>query len=206
MKDRLRVAQAAVLGKLRAALAAAGAHRFWVESATITLLGLLAAAAYGTAAISRTSALRARADDLRVVERGIDRWRGEIQPALAAESLAWRESEATLRALGGEATRPLTLARLVAQRAEEAGIDELHVSVLPADSVTALTPVAAGGWSLVGEREGLVVEFEGDLTDVVGFLGALPPQAVVSALTVSPVEERLRARVSLVTRSAAPGS
>lgn len=200
MKDKLLAAQAAALDGFRGALAYAGAHRFWVESAAITLFGLLALVAYGSAALSRSSALRAQAEELRTVQDAFARWRAELRPAAPAESLLWRESEQSLRAVGGEAARPLTVARLVAQRAEEAGIEDLRISVLPADSITPLKQVRIGGWAVEADGDGLLVEFDGDMTDVVGFLGALPTQAAVTSLQLNAAQGGLHARIVLLTR------
>jgi hypothetical protein len=204
VKEKLRAALAAALARLRPALSFAVAQRFWLECAAVTLLGMLAAFSYGYAALGRAGALRERAAELERVAASYDQWRTRLQPASPQESAAWRASEQELRSLGGEAARPLAVARAVAKRAEEVGIGGLQVRLLATDSVAVLDSIALGAWVVQPAGQGLVVEFDGDVGDVVGFLGALPPQAVVTRLQITPQRDSFHARIILVTRQIAP--
>jgi hypothetical protein len=200
VKEKLRAALDAALARLRPALSFVGAHRFWFECATVTLLGILAAFSFGYAALRRTSTLQARIADLERVESSFGRWRAELQPPTSQESLSWRESDRALRGLGGDAARPLSVARVVAQRAAEVGIAGLRIHLVDPDTVPGLAPVALGGWTVEGSGEALVVEFDGDVADVIGFLGALPPQAALASLDIAPKGPRLHTRAVLLTR------
>ena len=202
MKEKLLAAIAALPARFRPALEIARAHRLWVEFGAVTLLALVAVVSFGSAALARTAALHARAEELRAVERGMAGWRTGLRAPAPAESLAWRESERALSELGGGPDTPLTVARMVAQRAEEAGIEQLHIGVFPADSVLPVAPLQLGGWSVGAQGDGLLVEFDGDMADVIGFLGTLPTQAAVSKLEIATLEDRLHARVVLLTRTA----
>lgn len=201
---KLRMDLTAGLARLRPPLAWVRAHRKWIEGATLTLLGLLAAFSLGYAALSRASALSLQISELRQVEAGFDRWTSGLRPATPAESLAWRESEQTLRSLGAGSMEPLPLAQVVAQRAEEVGIPELRIRLISADSAAPVPPVELGGWRVQSGAEGLAVEFDGNMGDVVGFLGALPPQAAVSSLRIGRDKGVLRAQIILLTRQIVP--
>jgi hypothetical protein len=200
MKDQLRAGVSAAGNRLLPALALIRAHHFWVVCAVVTFFGLLAAFSVGYASLSRTSVLESRVDELERTELGLDRWRTELQRPTAQESIVWRESERTLLGLGGDAGSALLVARLVAQRANEVGITGLHVRLLGPDSVQAIAPVQVGGWSVEPAGEGLAVEFDGNMGDVVGLLGALPPQAAVTGVLMAPRGDALHARIVLVTR------
>lgn len=204
MKEKLRAALADASARLEPALVFLRAHRFWAECALVTVLGMVAAFSFGWAALGRARAVEARTADLARVEGSFDRWEAELQPPTPQESVTWRASTAALRALGAEATRPLALARLVAQRAEEVGIGDVSIRLLPTDSVTAFEPVELAGWRVEPAGEGLLVEFHGQVGDVVALLGSLPPQAAVGSVQLAPEEGALRARLVLLARQIVP--
>jgi len=200
MKEQLRAALDAARAGLQPALSLVGAHRFWVECAAVAFFGVMAAFSVGYAAISRTATLEARAAELARAEKSLDHWRTDLQRPTAQESLAWRQSDLTLRSLGGDAGGALPVARLVAQRAGEVGITGVRVQLLAEDSMTQIEPVGAGGWVAEPTGAGLSVEFDGDVGDVIGLLGALPPQAALAKLDLSERAGVPHARVVLATR------
>lgn len=190
----------ALRARAGAVTARVAAHRFWVECALIAAFGLLAAFSYGRSAMQRTEALQRRAEELQRVRDGYHRWIAHVQPAPAGEALAWRASERTVRDLALDARQPLSLAQLVAGRAEEAGISELRIRLANPDSLAPLPGVAVGAWGVESGTDGLVVEFDGTIGDLIGFVGTLPPQVGVSTLLVTPVQDRLRSQVQVVAR------
>jgi hypothetical protein len=200
VKEKLRAALSGYAERLRPAAAFARTHRFWVECASVTLGGVLVAFAVGHAALGRTEALEARAAGLEAAAANLDRWRADLQPPTPAESLAWRESERTLASLGGDDVGALPVARLVARRAAEVGIEGLRVRLLAPDSVATMESAAVGAWTMEPSGEGLTVEFEGGVGDIVGLLGALPPQASLDRLVLEPRGDALAARLVLLTR------
>ena len=204
MKEQLRAALSGPRARLKPALAFVRAHPFWVECASVTVLGLVAAFSVGHAALARTAVLEARAADLERATVRLERLRSELKPARAEESIAWRESERTLNSLGSDAARALSVARLIAQRAEEVGISGVRIRLLAADSIAPGEPAELAGWTVEPSGEGLSVEFEGDVGDLIGLLGALPPQAAVEKLEMTPRGEVLAARIVLLTRRMEP--
>ena len=202
MKEQLEGAVASARAAIQPALSFVRAHGFWLECASVALFGMLAAFSAGYAAQSRTAALEARAVELRRAEGSLERWRVELQPPTARESLSWRESDLALRSLDREAARALPVARLVAQRAGEVGITGLRVQLLAEDSMVQVDPLQRSGWTVEPAGEGLSVEFDGDVGDVIGLLGALPPQAALVKVELAERGEVPHARLVLVTRRA----
>ncbi|MBW3628439.1 MAG: hypothetical protein KY464_03995 [Gemmatimonadetes bacterium] len=200
MKDQLRLGLSAARARFTPVLSYLRAHRFWVECASVSLFGVLAAFSVGYAAMGRTAALETRAAALARADQSLGRWRTEFQPPSPEESAAWRDSETTLLSLHGESARALSVARLVAQRAREVGLTSLRVRLLPTDSLSPLNTMEIAGWTVEPAGEGLSVEFDGNIGDLVGLLGALPPQAAVERVEMEPAGEALHARIVLATR------
>lgn len=204
MKDALRAALATLRARARLVLGFARQHRFWVECGAVATVALLAAIAVGVAALMRTSELERQIAALEQIEAGLDRWETELQRPAPQESLSWRQSEQTLQRLAATTSEPLSIARLVAQRGEEVGIRGMTIRVVEAADAAPLAQAQGGPWSVRSGGTGLQVEFDGDMSDVVGFLGTLPPQAVVSTLQLAPQGEVLQATVVLLTRLVEP--
>jgi hypothetical protein len=193
MLDRARI------GGTRIA-ATASEHRYWLQLGILTLLALAALGSWGLSSIRREEAGQARLMDLERVDAAYDRWIRDLQLPTPAESLAWRESETALADLGEEASRSLTIARLIAARAGEVGVSNLRVSQAPVESMPSVEEVVLGGWEAQPAGEGLVVEFDATFAGVMAFLAALPIQAAVSELNLSDAGGVLHARVVIATR------
>lgn len=193
-----------VAEKLRPLLERVRENRFWIELAGLTLLAVAAAFALGSRALERTRALEARAVELEDVRAAVHRWSEQLHPPTPRESADWAESERALRSLGVESTQPLTLARVVSERAEEVGISNLRIRLASADSVSPPPPLEVGTWAIETGVAGLMVEFSGDIGDVISFLGALPPQVGVGGMTVRGEDGSLEVSAALLTRQMVP--
>lgn len=201
MKERLDDLRAASLAYLRSSGAWIAAHRPWVEWGVLSVMGLIAAYAVGTSAQSAAATYDLEADRLLAVRVGLDRWTSQLQPAAPAESVAWIESERAVRTIDAEGADPTTIARIVAARAEEAGITDLAMRLLRPDELAPPPPLEVGTWSISTGGSGIGVEFIGDWAAVIGFLGSLPPQVEVGRVSVTPGPELLlRAHVTLLAR------
>jgi hypothetical protein len=179
---------------------AASEHRYWLQLGILTLLTVAALGAWGLSSTRRQAANRARLAELERVDAAYDRWARDLQLPTPAESLAWRESEASLTDLGQESNRSLAIARLIAARAAEVGVSNLRVSLAQADSIPNVDGVVFGGWQAQPAGEGLVVEFDAGFAGVMAFLAALPVQAAVSDLSLSDAGGVLHARFVIATR------
>lgn len=178
----------------------ASAHGYWLQLGVLTILALAALGAWGRYSTRREAATRDRLAELERVDGSYERWVRDLQPPTAAESLAWRQSEASLAELHEESGRTLTIARLVAARAAEVGVSNLRVSLAPPDSIPNVQGIVVGAWEAQPAGEGLVVEFDAMFGGVMAFLAALPAQAAVSELTLADAGGVLHARVVIATR------
>lgn len=204
MNFKPRVQLERLRSRLDPLLASARAHRFWLECSTLTLLGMVAALSWGLAAMERAETLRERTAEMERVRRAMARWTTELHPPTPHESLAWKQSERMLLSLGAEAEEPLSLARLVSQRAEEVGVADVRIRLASGDSVAAPPPLDAGSVVVEFGPQGLVVDFSGSMSEVIGFLGSLPPQVGVASMRLTAQDPGVRASVVLLARRPVP--
>lgn len=201
MNERLDDLRAASLEHIRPVGAWLAAHRPWVEWGVLSAMALIAAYALGSSGLSAAVRYDQEAQRLRAVAAGIDRWTSQIHPAAPAESAAWLESEQAIRTIDAEGADPTTIARIVAARAEEAGISDLAMRLLRPEELTPPPALEVGSWSIETGSSGVSVDFIGDWSSVIGFLGSLPPQVEVGRVEVTPGPDLLlRARVTLLAR------
>lgn len=205
MKFDLQSALAAIRSKVSPALAFLRAHRFWAECVAVTFLGIFAGFFVGENAQDRAVLLQREATRLQRVEAGMERWTSTLQPPIPAESVLWRQSEEALARLSVQAVTPLSVSRLLAERAEEIGIRDLGIRLASEDSVEVPLPVPAGRWEVRAGETALVAEFTGGWQSAISFLGVLPPQVEAAEMRVSPAGNGLfRARFLLLTRHVVP--
>lgn len=206
MKERLEHLRTASLEHLRTAGAWLATHRFWVEVGVLSVLALLAAYAVGSSSLAAAERYDLESDRLVAVAAGMDRWAAGLQPVMPAESTAWLESEDAIRTIDAEGTDPTTMARLVAARAEEAGIGSLSMRLVPPAEISAPPPLEVGRWSIATGSAAISVEFLGDWPAVIGFFGSLPVQVEIGSVEVAPGPEfLLRTRVVLLAREVTTG-
>lgn len=197
MKDRFASLRRDLALRARPALRHLAAYRFWYECGAVTFFALAASFMIGSTALARAELLREERQRLEAVRRGVDRWLAGAQPALRAESLLWRESEESVRRVTGARGGGLAVAHLVARRAEEVGIPDVRVRLVEVDS---LPPAAAA----VSAEPGVAVEFEGDWSSLLHFLGVLPPPMAVVELNVSRSGGLLQTRAMIVGGGGGP--
>lgn len=201
MRLQVPPALARLLSPLGERIARLGEWRFWLEGVALTLCALLAAAAWGRSSLLRAAELSAEAERLEEVRVAMNTWAAEMQPAAAAESAAWRESDRLLRSLDGSALDPLSAAELLTERAEEVGLRDVRVQFANADSIEAPPPVQAGDLTAGAGDAPILVDFVGGWPAVLAFLGAVPVTLQVSSVQVSSGESGVQARAVLFTRT-----
>lgn len=201
MKERLEDLRAASLTHLRSAGSWLAAHRSSVELAVLTVLAVVAAYAVGSSSLEAAARYQQETRELTAVGAGAHRWATRLQPVAPAETAAWLESEQAVRTVGAEGTDPTTIARIVAARAEEAGISNLGMRLARPGELATPPRVEVGSWAISTGGSGVSVEFLGDWPSIMGFLASLPPQVGVGSVQVEPGPEfLLRARVILLAR------
>lgn len=175
--------------------------RFWVELGSLTVLALVTAGLVARSATRRETALRAQFASLRETRAGVNRWIRDYRAPTPDESLVWRQSQHALAELDGRDSNALSVARLVAQRAEKMGITDIHLRFTGVDDAATRTARLVGPWSIAFSDRAILVEFAGDLSSILSFVGVLPPQVEVGSLDVGrDASGGLRARVHLFIR------
>jgi hypothetical protein len=195
-----------ILASLRAgyrvAAAWIGAHRERIEVAAPSIAALLAIYLIGASTLSAAARYREETLRLAEVEASVEHWLERLQPPTPAESANWLQSEQAIREIGDQGADATTVARIVALRAEESGITGLNLRLLRGDSVSVPPAVQVGRWSIAAGSSAVAVDFAGDWSSVIGFLGSLPPQVEVREIEVRPTADFLvRARVVLLARA-----
>jgi hypothetical protein len=123
-------------------------------------------------------------------------WRRKYRPAVAAESIAWRRTLLVLQGLGVVGDERLSLARTLAGAAEAAGLRDVRVEVLGADTTGSAERLSTEGVVRQSAPFGLSVECRGNLQAVVTFLGELPPSVAPTQLVLARQDGR-RHRITL---------
>jgi hypothetical protein len=200
MTPKLRPYAAALRAKVGLILMTVRAHRFWFELGGVTLLVLITAAAVGRTALGRAAALREEAARLEQTLASVDVWLREFQPATPPESRVWRESEQALQLLGTELADPLSVAHLVARRAQELGLDDIRIRLEGTDTVPLPPPRVVGPWSVEASGSAIALEFEGDQSTILSLVGMLPPRVEVGELQISRSGGDFHARLFLFIR------
>ena len=125
-------------------------------------------------------------------------WQRRYQPAVAAESIAWRRTWMELQDLGIVGDERLSLTQHVARAAEFAGLRDVRVSIQPDPDTTGSDErLSTEGVRRQSAPFGLLVECRGNLQAVVNFLGDLPPSVAPTGLTLARQDGRARHRFTL---------
>lgn len=202
MVSRFRSLALALATRFEEAGRFATAHRFWVDLGFFSFLALTTAGVIARSELRREATLRAEASRLEAGRIGADRWVSDFRPAAAPESLLWERSRHSLAALDGRNENALSVARLVAQRAEQVGITDIELRLERRDSTRSPAPRRVGPWSISSGSDAITVEFAGDLSSIASFLGALPARVEIERLRIWRDDtSALRASVILFIRS-----
>lgn len=163
--------------------------------AAILAIGLLTWSGFRSArAAGERRAALARA---RTELSGFEQLRSGYAPAVAAESLAWRQTWLRLGDMGILSVDRLALTGTVSRAAEEAGLRSVHVLIGPPDTTGVEARLSTGGIRRKPAPFSLVVEGRGGMQSVIGFIGALPPSVAVTHLSLVRQDGGRRHRISL---------
>lgn len=111
-------------------------------------------------------------------------WRRRFEPAVAAESIAWRRTWMELHTLGVMGDERLALAHTITRAAESAGLHDVRVMVESPDTTGSDARLSSEGVQRQSAPFGLLVECRGNLQAVVTFLGELPPSVAPTSLSL----------------------
>lgn len=168
--------------------------------ATLIAAGVLAIAVLGWAGVRASRLDSARRLDLRRAQGTIETFaalRTRYEPAVAAESIAWRRIWMELRELGVVGDERLALTQRVARAAEVAGLRDVKVLIGEPDTTGQQARLSTEGVQSKSAPFSLVVECRGGLQSVIGFLGQLPPSVTPTRLSLVRQDGRGPHRISL---------
>ena len=118
-------------------------------------------------------------------------------PAVAAESLSWRQTWMRVVDLGVLGGDRLGLTGAVSRSAEEAGLRDVRVLIGPPDTTGVEARLSTGGIRRKPAPFSLLVEVRGGMQSVISFLGRLPPSVAVTRLSLVQQDPGKRHRISL---------
>lgn len=165
----------------------------------------LAAAALGAVLLLWSGVRVSRADSARQAElkraqatlATFAEWKRRYEPAVAAESIAWRRTLMELQALGVIGDERLALTKSVSRAAEAAGLRDVKVLIDAPDTTGSDARLSTVGVRRQAAPFGLVVECRGNLQAIVSFLGELPPSVAPTNLNLVRQDGRARHRLLL---------
>jgi hypothetical protein len=168
-------------------------------------VSLLAAALVSIAVLTWTGFRSARAAGERRVAltraktelAGFEDLRTRYAPAIAAESLSWRQTWVGLRDIGVLGSDRLGLTGTVSRVAEESGLRDVRVLIGPPDTTGVEARLSTGGIQRKSAPFGLLVEARGGMQAVISFIGRLPPSVAVTQLSLVQQNGGRRHRISL---------
>ncbi len=128
---------------------------------------------------------------------GFEDLRARYAPAVAAESLSWRQTWMRLRDIGVLGGDRLGLTGAVSRVAEESGLRDVRVLIGPPDTTGVETRLSTGGIRRKPAPFSLLVEARGGMQSVIGFIGRLPPSVAVTQLSLVQQDGGRRHRISL---------
>jgi hypothetical protein len=167
---------------------------------TRLIAALLGVMVLAWAGIRATKSGNARRADLKRAETTLGtfvEWRRRFEPAVAAESIAWRRTLMELQALGVIGDERLAVTQVVGRAAEVSGLRDVRVLIDPPDTTASDARLSTEGVRRQLAPFSLVVECRGNLQAVVAFLGELPPSVAPINLSLVRQDGRARHRLSL---------
>ena len=164
-------------------------------AAAVLAIALLAWA--GLRSDRRADTARAEIARVQTTLSGFADLRQRYEPAVAAESIAWRRTWLELQRLGITGDERLGLARSIAGAAESAGLRDVRVVIGPPDTTGLERRLSTEGIDRTPAPFSLVVEGRGGMRSVIGFLGQLPPSVAATQLSLVRQDGRGRHRISL---------
>lgn len=169
-------------------------------AASTLVAAVLSIAVLAWAGVRASRAATAHASDLRRMESTLHDFaelRRSYQPAVAAESIAWRRTLMDLRPLGVVGDERLALTQAVSRTAEDAGLQDVRVTIGPSDTTGPAKRLSSEGIGRKPASFSLLVECRGGLPAVLTFLGQLPPATAATQLSLVRADAHSRHRISL---------
>lgn len=183
-----------LLASLRKGLAESS---FMAQVVGLTLLAVVLALWVGIPARRQASVLKAEAGKLAGIVKASESWTTRFEPASNEETLAWQNTGFEIQKLGAAPADRLTLAQVIARRAEDVGFRRVRVRFAGADSASQSSPRQVGGRLFSPAQYGIVVEAQGSLNQSSALIGVLPNAVVVRSVGTKRIGDAVMSIFSL---------
>ena len=151
----------------------------------------------GLRSSTAASARKAELAQVRAQLAGFEDLNRRFAPAVAAESLSWRQTWLQLRERGVFGDDQLGMTRAISGAAETAGLGDVRVLIGPPDTTGLEARLSTGGIRRKSAPFSLLVEARGSMRSVIAFVGQLPPSVAVTHLGLVRQAGNRRHRISL---------
>lgn len=173
-------------------------NTFWTEIVLALLMVAIFSMSVAKMANKRVAALRGEAEQLSAVRTSVERWQTSFETATPEENADWDNVQKRLQLLGVSPNDRLTLAQLVAQRAQDASGQNVIVKFTTADNAGAVTR-STSKMSFSSASYGLSMQITGDLEAVVDAIYSLPLSVDLSSVDIKRGDSgQATANVSLI--------
>jgi hypothetical protein len=171
-----------VLARVRAFVKANG---YSLVIGAVTLVTVVAAMWVAIPARRERAVLDAENTKLEALIKSARLWVTQFQPASNEESAIWQTTASEIAALGVKPSERLTIAQIVARRAEDAGYVGAHIKFVPPGAGASLPARQVAGVSFNPAAYALEITGSGSLTTLNTFVGNLPPAVELQAISLS---------------------
>jgi hypothetical protein len=163
----------------------AAANSYSLVVGGVTLVTVVAALWVGLPARKERAQLDAEEKRLEALIGSSKSWMNQFQPASDEEAAVWQGTSAEIAALGVPPAERLTLAQIVARRAEDAGYSPAHIKFVSPPAPTTLATRQVAGVSFNPAGYALQVDGSGSLTTLNRFIETLPPAVALQSISLT---------------------
>ena len=181
-------------------------HRFPLVLGTVALVVVIASAWVAIPARKQRAVLAAEDAKLAALIRSSNLWVTQFEPASSEEAAIWQQTASDVASLGVRPSERLTLAQIVARRAEDAGFDNAHIKFVPSDAAAAALPRQVAGVSFNPASYKLEVSGIGSFSALSRFLEALPPAVELQSASLTEGSTGISASLTLSVFEPAGGN
>ena len=171
-----------LLARVRAFVTANG---FSLVVGAVTMVTVIASMRVVIPARRERSLLEAENSKLEALIKSAGLWVTQFQPASNEESAIWQSTASEVAALGVKPSERLTIAQIVARRAEDAGYVGAHIKFVPPGAGANLPARQVTGVSFNPAGYALQITGSGSLGTLNRFVASLPPAVELQAISLS---------------------
>lgn len=161
------------------------ANGYALVISAVTIVTVIASAWVAIPARKERALLAAENNKLEALIKSAGLWVTQFQPASNEESAIWQSTASEIAALGVKPSERLTIAQIVARRAEDAGYVGAHIKFIPPGAGANLPVRQVAGVSFNAAGYALQITGSGSLTTLNRFVESLPPAVELQAISLA---------------------